>query len=358
MLNFALIWSIGSFLLGGGRRSHVRRPLRPILLASIALACAMQTAASNADRPAYQSMIELIVVSDWFSVTFIEPGFYLLVKGLSLVFTGPALETAVFFFVAFLSLALKLRLFSRAGGPLENYLLVFFAYFFLLQEATQIRIGLALSCVYLYIFAVLDRRRGAALAWLLAAVSCHYSAALVPVFVALVSSEMNAAGSRKFAIAGVALVILSIGAALYEDATLNWILGLGALIQQSKTEEYLQLLEGGVYEDINFVARLAPHLLVIGLMWVWRARWRGDRLIWVFLQLYCYGVLAFLLLSPLPVMAYRISDILLFSGILVMGRFAVHVRSRGLYTAGLVVYSGVFLVRSLFYSQIFVAAPA
>src|SRR5436190_3328592 len=158
MLQFVLVWAAGPFLLENSRRSKYRMVVHGLLVALIAAACAMQPIQSNSDRETYEAIIRDVATSDWSFDSLMEPGFYALTKLLSFVAGEDSLQYVVYFVVAALSLSLKLGLFRKIGGSLDFYCLVFFSYFFLLQDATQIRAAVAVPLVYFSVVAFLERR--------------------------------------------------------------------------------------------------------------------------------------------------------------------------------------------------------
>ena len=78
---------------------------------------------------------------------------------LGLALAGSNLQAVFFFCVAAASMALKLRLFRLYGISMFGCLAAFFSYFFLVQEVTQIRSGLAIGFLYLSWFAFAEGRK-------------------------------------------------------------------------------------------------------------------------------------------------------------------------------------------------------
>lgn len=357
LTTFAVVWATFPFLLEQARLSRFRGLGHALLVGALSLVCALQPIEWNADREVYQQLIAEIANSAWqpFGVT--EPAFYLLVKVLSLLLPASALQFAVYFATALVSIGLKLRLFLRIGGRLEFYCLVFFSYYFLVQDATQIRAAVAVPLIYLGLLEHLRRRTWTALAFVLIASCFHYSALVgLPLLAAI-----DRRGGLKFA--SIACVLSLIGFVVVADRQLylDLLLGWTQRFDLPKLQLYLDLLDLGIFDQIGFISRLAPHAVLLVVMLILRNRWTGDRRLRVLLQTYVLGVLLFIVLSPLPVLAYRVSDIFLFSSVLVGGRVSVHLRRRGLRSRRvvrgfLIVYSAALLTYSLALSSIFNAS--
>ena len=350
MFQFVLVWAAAPFLLENSRRSKHQTALQGLLVVLIAAACAFQPIESNSDRETYQEIIRDIAASDWSFDGLMEPGFYLLTKLLSLALGDGALQFVVYFVVAVLSISLKLRLFRKIGGSLDFYFLVFFSYFFLLQDATQIRAAVAVPLIYFSILAFLEHKPWVAVGCVVLASLFHYSGFIAILIVPLLDRR----GGIKFALITALLALLGLVAVVDRGIYGAGFSALSALLDLQKLQIYLDLLDHGVFEQINFINRLAPHLVMLVSLLLLHRRWKNDLMMSILLQIYVLGMLLFLVLSPFPILAYRISDIFLFSGVLLAGRLSLHLRSKGLYRAFLILYSATYLIYAIGYSGIFV----
>jgi len=72
-----------------------------------------------------------------------------------------------------------------------------------------------------------------------------------------------------------------------------------------------------------------------------------------FMQIYVLGLFTFVILSPIPVFAYRVSDLLLFAGIFVVGRMRAYVPAN-IYYPSVLTYTAVFVFYAVYYSGLFV----
>ena len=304
----------------------------------IATVCVLQDPSVNKDRESYGVLIRL-VAEEGFLV--MEPALYALIKLLSLGLSGEHLEAAFFFVVAVVSLYTKLLLFARYGGSLFGCLAAFFSYYFLTQEMTQVRAGLAVGLLYLSWFAYAEARGRAFWWWGIAATMCHYSAAVF-----IVAPLMFSVRERRKWLFSVAVLLVLNVANLFAGEL--WAQGLEAAAEVlgfEKLQIYADWLDEGTLTEISPI-RLIPHLLLLGMVaWEWK-RWRRDRISYLLAQVYVFGILLFGALSPIPVLAYRISDLFLIAGVFVLGRLR-RFYAGDLYAAFVLCYTGFYLVYTL-----------
>lgn len=321
-----------------------RRVVFAIAVLLMATICAVQDESTNKDREIYGWLIDSVQDGDSVSL---EPGFFLLVKLLGTAFSGPDLAVAFFFVVAALSVSIKLQLFRTYGRSMFGCMAAFLSYFFLLHEMTQVRTGLAVAFLYLSWFAFAEGRTRDF--WLLGLVAAlfHYSCMLFVVAPVLFSPNSRI----KFVCVLTVASIFAIISAAAGGATLSGLEYLAEAAGIGKVGVYFELLQEGVLSEISAL-RLLPHTLLLAVAALSWRRWRADRLTFFVFQIYLYGVLIFIILSPVPALAYRVSDLFLFAGIFVVGRLRSCMQ-RNVYYPFVLAYTGVFVVYTLQFSGLF-----
>lgn len=313
----------------------------------VATIAATQSPDTNKDRQTYNFLIDAIQDYDQISM---EPGFYLLVRLLGSMLEGENLYAAFYFLVAAVSIAIKLRLFETYGGSMFGCLLAFLSYFFLLQDITQIRTGLAIALLYLSWFSYADGRTRNF--WLFGFLATMFHVSCVLFMVAPVFRALK--NWRQCAMAGLAVVSIAAVGWVAGSPVLGAIDLIGRSIGIEKIVTYLELLDEGVLSEITPL-RLIPHtLLLLSTAFLWR-RWRKDTLLSLLTRINFVGICAFVLLSPIPAIAYRVSDLFLFSGIFMIGRLGLYIPKQA-YRPLVVGYTGFFLVYTIQFSGLFVSA--
>jgi hypothetical protein len=204
--------------------------------------------------------------------------------------------------------------------------------------------------IYFAILAFLEHRPWVAIGCVVFASLFHYSGLLALLMFPLLDRR----GGIKFALITASLALLGFVAVLDRDIYLSGFSALSTVVDLQKLQIYLDLLDQGVFEKVNFLNRLAPHLVMLVSLLLLHRRWKDDTTMQILLQTYVLGILLFIVLSPFPILAYRISDIFLFSGVLLAGRMSLHLRAKGLYRGFLILYSATFLIYAIWYSGIFI----
>ena len=336
MLALYLTWAAVPGLAARLWRRH-RHVARWLFLLGLAGVCTLQDPATNKDRGAYSIFIQAVAEE---GLPLLEPAFLVLIKVLQVRLADATLELAFFFVVALASLAIKFKLLERYGGSLFGSLATFFSYFFLTQEMTQVRVGLGIGLLYLSWFAYAESRWRAFWVWGVLAAMCHYSCVLFMVAPLLFSVRER----LKWRIALAILTFVCVAMAFAGNLMPELLSGLAGATELEKLQTYSDWLDEGVLTEIT-PARLVPHvilLLIVALHW---KKWRRDRISYLLAQIYMFGLVVFALLSPIPVLAYRVSDLFLFASVFVLGRLrpfmalSIYIPFVVLYTGGLLVYT-------------------
>jgi hypothetical protein len=351
MIAFVVIWPVVPLLASDGIARLLANLNRPLIALGLAVLCALQPNEANSDRDAYSALIATAIQESWLDVMVIEPGFYLMAH-IAQAISATYREPVLYFMMAWLSLSIKFRLFQRFGGSVSHCLILFLAYFFLLHEVTQIRIGVAIGWMYLSLLEWRQARRMLAVRYALLSLCFHYSAVLVLPLL-LLSRELQAPLAKPLiaSLLGVMVVALMPGTPYME-----YVFMLANANGIEKLVFYVDALQDGLFDEANFLNRLAPHVILAAMLLLLRRQWMTDQTMHTLLRTYLCGMLLFVALSPFPLIAYRVSDVFLFSSVLLCGRLALHVRWPKAYTLGLMLYASVFLTYSIGFSGMFSSA--
>lgn len=303
----------------------------------------------NQDRFNYRNYVSIIEEG---GLAPIEPIYYFLIKILSLFFSDKLLQDTFIVTVAFISISIKVRLFTKYSYSLLGSLASYLAYYFYLHDVTQIRIGLAVCFIYISWFSLLQFKRLQFYIFGLLAISCHLSS-IIFILGHIFINYQNFSRNRKNLIL-LFLFLLTIFSLTNNSIAFVALDFIGNLFNIEKVSYYLESHGEGGFTQINFI-RLIPHILFALLFFLNMRYWNKILIVNLLIQIYVCGIISFILLSPIPVLAYRISDILLFSGVFLIG----HVRSfmNNLnYLLFLVVFNIPILFYTLEYSGLFETA--
>ncbi|MFJ4055422.1 EpsG family protein [Pseudomonas sp. NPDC089743] len=294
----------------------------------------------------YINYYSLMISVDKFSFGLpVEPGFYFLAKA-SEVLTGSHLMLFIAF--AALGVGIKSYVFKNYAEFSLVSLLIYFSFYYFQFEFAHIRVGVAVGILYLCFFLSLERANSI---WIIAGVALamlfHYSSLCF--LVSLVAYWL--ANSRYSYLAILSYLILS--AALI----VCFYLGIGAkdairLISNldftGKLNYYLEVLDDGVLTRINVFNRLGMHVIAYLLMISGYKRIKNLGHI-ALVHLHGFGILFFCMFAQIPVVAYRISDIFLFSSVFTVPLLA-HVRPQILTKSFIFAFSLIYFVVMVFFS--------
>jgi len=233
-----------------------------------------------------------------------EPGFV----GIVLLFRS-FIETnygvTIMLFYALTSLSIKAYAINRLSINPYLSLLFYFSYFFLVQEMTQIRIGLASALFFISLISFINGKRGVFIGLIVLASLFHYSAIFYLVILLFDTKTFN----RNFYIV---LIILSLVLGFLKLPLLN-LLGnnFDASDVSVKFDSYIQRSESGdipinVFNSLNILNILCCFYFLVFIKH--DALLRDKRLI-VFLKCNILSIFLLSFLSGAPAFAFRFSEL-------------------------------------------------
>ena len=309
---------------------------------SLSLFSALQSIDVSTDRATYIDFYQSAEDGSLSNSLFvIEPFFQLIFRGFS---GDPALQILGFFIVCFIGISAKFYLISKYSQNIPLSCVLFISYLFLLQDMNQIRIGAALGFIYCAIISFYKGKKGIWLACSMVSMCFHFSAVLslfAPLYV------YRRLDQKKLLFVVTLLVVLAL-LWLPLGAADRLVALLSGLDPTGKLKWYLA---NSTFDTVNPVKRLLPHLLfLIPIIIKFPMLCRVYPLIKLFVPLYLIYIASFILLSPIPVLAYRVSDIFLFSSIFVIPSIVLVVRQKSvakLLVFAFAVFQFVYLIYQL-----------
>lgn len=274
-----------------------------IALILTALASVLSSSYSM-DSMQYKNYFSLIASGDYVNV---EVSFYIVSFISGLLFKS---VVPVFVFYALVSIFVKIFIINKYSPYPFLSIIVFCSYYFLVQESNMIRIGLASSFFMLACFSYFNKNYLSYFSLSLIAVFLHYSCFVVLFLPLIVSRSVRLGFYRSlfFLISCILLAIFS--------SALNFIHDILVLLSTydptGKLVHYINLAENGVFTNINLANRILPYLcFLIPLFFVYFKACNLNRYYSYYMQIVCFGLFVFSALSPLPVLAYRFSEVFL-----------------------------------------------
>ena len=336
-----LVLPVSSFFLPKRYKFHI---LLIMTVFSATFVCITQDTTLNKDREAYISIINAFVND---GLMLMDPGLIVLVKILSVKFSGETLYTSFFLVTVLLSVTLKMILFHRYGGVLFGCLMMYFSYYFLTQEMTVIRAGLAIGLLYFSWFSWIKEEKKLYYLFGLLATTVHISS------VAFLLAPYMLSHHNSWRWRG--LLSLFFAMILANFLRNQWLFDFISLVAEltgfEKINAYIMLLEDEVFSKISFI-RLLPHILIMAIYFYYQKKWHSDIITAMLIRIQTVGILTFLAFSTFPVFSYRLSDLFLFSNIFLIGRLR-YLLSASLYYHFVVFYTGCIIFYTINFSGLY-----
>ncbi|AMO93791.1 putative membrane protein [Collimonas fungivorans] len=277
-----------------------------IFLFFLALLVGFRGSEVDKDYPQYLKYIEIIESGGFFSIGKTYAGYFfdfISYVALNLGWTG-----FVFMFYAGTSIYLKTKLFYMKGNDFSSYILIYCGLFLYLHEFTQIRVGLAIAFAYLAIYYLcIDDKKKSFLCFAVS-VFIHPSALVLGVFYILRKERFN--GLIWFFLLCVSML------AAYFDALHYVILSVAQIFNISIINLYIDILNDGAQNDIN-VYGIFPLLnaVLAGICCFYFHEKKIDSFNNFSIKSYLLSSISWFLLSPIPVLAGRTSQVFLFAAV-------------------------------------------
>lgn len=232
-----------------------------------------------------------------------EPGFVLIVDACYNLFTSNY-AIAVMVVFAWLTLSLKFYVIRKLAINPFLVILLYYSYFFLYQEMTQIRNGLACSLFFLAVLCYLNKHRSVALLFILLATTIHQSSILYLLIFLIDARSFNAPKYIFIFLAGITFGLIRLPIlALFSNVNLGDI--------SNKLATYQQLTQVGFVDDVNFFNVInIVNILVTAYIIYHVVRYKiSDYKLILFLKFNIISIFIFGFLVDFSSVAFRITEL-------------------------------------------------
>jgi len=222
-----------------------------------------------------------------------EISYYLLARFVDL-FSGTPLY-------AVMGVTVKYKALSQLTEFLFPSLLIYFSYFFILHDVTQIRAGVSSAFVLMSITALPDRNKFRFFIFAFLAVLFHYSALII---LPLIFLNGNRIQIIYFFLIPLGFIIWAL------NINLSGFLSHIHFEQiQVKYQTYLQLAASEQIDLINLLS-FSRIIFCYILLWKWEYLAEKSRYAVVIIKIYILSSLSFIVFSDIPTLAFRVSELL------------------------------------------------
>lgn len=255
------------------------------------------------DSGTYAVAIQSFIITHNYDYIRIEPSFYLIVNVSKFLFNDAV--RGVFILYALLGVSLTLYAIKKNSSfPLLS-LIVYFCFFFVLHEMTQIRAGVAAAIFLLAIPDIVNRNWKSYLIKTALATLFHYTA-IIMLFIYLINSKNNKQLFYLFLpLIGILLAITNFG----KYFLMSMISFLPEFLSY-KINLYLTMHEAGMYTEINVFNLYYSSLLIIYYFAIININKFKKEINVLQIKILGWMLFAFYFFYFLPVFAFRISEFL------------------------------------------------
>ncbi|MGL4364087.1 MAG: EpsG family protein [Bacteroidales bacterium] len=239
------------------------------------------------------------------SITNVELSFFLITKFIK---TFSANSIWLFVVYALLGVYLKLRAIKAFSEFWLFSILIYFSYFFILHELTQIRVGVATGFFLFAVKAIYDRNLKFFLVFVGLASFFHYSAIIILPLWFLSQKKINLLFYALLIPSAYLFYFLNINLVelVIENIPFQYIqdkYSIYKLFQQEKI---------GGFEKINVFGKvfLVKYLLYYLLLWKNKFIASQNKYALLLMKVWGIGLALFVFLATMPVFAFRVSEIL------------------------------------------------
>lgn len=274
-----------------------------------------------------------------------EPFFYLIVNVSKFLFND--VVRGVFILYAFLGVSLKLYAIKKNSSfPLLS-LIVYFCFYFILHEMTQIKVGVAAGIFLLAIPDIVNRNWKSYLIKTALATLFHY-VAIIMLFIYLINSKHNKQLFYLFLpLIGILLAIINVGK-FFLMSIINFL----PEFLSHKINLYLTLHEMGIYTEINVFNIYYSSLLIVYYFAIIHINKYKKEINIVQIKIMGWMLFIFYSFYFFPIFAFRISEFLVIVLIFILPDLISTIREK-LFTSFIVfLYSISMLLNCIFIQRL------
>lgn len=251
----------------------------------------------------------------------------------------------LFVFFAILGVSLKFFAIKQLTELWFLSILIYFSSLFVLHELTQIRAGIASAILLLCIKPIYERDLKRFLFFSFLAFSFHFSAILFfPLW--FIGKDPR----KKILIYSIPLGYV----AYFLGFNIIYTLPIPGIQEKIETYKQLQEFEGEVWDNINvfnlvFLAKIA---IFYFMLWKYELFASHNKYFPILMKIYCLSLMSFLLFSVLPVVAFRVNELLGAIEIILLPLLFYSIKEKMVSRVVVLIIAALFLYIWIFYSKI------
>jgi hypothetical protein len=236
------------------------------------------------------------------SLIMLEPTFFLF-SYIALITANP--PVTLFLIFAIIGVTLKFKAIAELTEFWFLSIVIYFSYYFLVHEMTQVRIGVCSGILLLAVKDIYNKNIRSFLFKVFIGTLFHYSFLIVIIFYFLNPKKIN----RVFFV----LLILFSYVIFYGGVnTISLLKIVPIYFIQVKIDNYLLLMGDGNFVDINVINILMIYRICFMFVLLWKSEFlqTANKYSIIMIKLYSWSLFFLVFLAGMPVMAFRINQLL------------------------------------------------
>lgn len=272
----------------------------------------------------------------------IEPTMILMISAVKSI-SSNGIPLIIFLYALF-SVTLKLKAITKITDYILPSVLIYFSTTFLLHDMTQIRAGLAAGFLLLSIPEILQKNATKYYMYIFIAVLFHYSAIVFAPFYFFNTKKIN---KTIYVLLLVTPIILSI----LHYQPINLLLNFDLGIYSTKIKNYV-IGQSWLKFKINLFNFAILSQILISVFFIFFCEKTKNKYTVILTKINCFGIVFFYLLSDIPVLAFRISEIFGIVQIILIPFIIYIIKPKALSEAIVILFSIAFFLNQIILNPI------
>lgn len=344
---YLIFFSIVIILFISGFFADQKKYLLFFIAVILILIAGFKTIGVDMDSPTYVEVFNSVgspgsYFTDYQDNSFFEPAYYLIPSILTNYFKLDVVW--VFFTFAILGVALKFAAISKLTDFTFLSIVIYFSHFFLLQELTQIRAGVASGILLLCVIEIEKRKLLHFLILMFLGVLFHYSMIIFFPFYFLSTKKLNKPTYLALLFVPFLLHFFNVNI-----ITILQIFQLGVI--SDKIQLYNDLLDLGVFNEINIFNSVFLIQVFLCTICIVKSDllYENNKYALLLIKIYTFATASLVIFSNIPVLAIRVSELLYIVQIILLPFILYIVRPKSVALLFVIVFALAFMSINLLY---------
>ena len=338
---YYLIFFIIVFLYFLGKELKLKYVTYPLSFFIILLVTVFRPESAVKDYGIYKWYYYLL---DSLTLVDIEPSFFI-ISYISKYSIGSPI--GMFIIYACIALGLKYYAFKRISKDYDILLITYFPFYFIIHEMTQIRVAVATSILMFAIPYIYEKKMNFFLLLIVLGSFFHYSFLLFGMFYFIDSHRLNRFHYFSILLVGYLLAIIKID-------ILDIIGNIDIEYIYNKFSVHKAMIEDGSTDEVNIFNSLTLLKIVLCSFFIFQSNKLNNYNPYaiILIKIWVFSFFFYVVLSPIPVLAFRISEMFGVVEVVVLSMLIYLISPRFIPILALIAYGVLLLILELHFQKL------